>query len=97
MADARSSDCAVMPKVGNKVLKLRHSLFYFHRVGKTVRTPTISFRESTNLVAALLRASGMSSPAELAPLSPIGIGDFLFDPLAFRGCVNRLVEMELNG
>jgi len=46
------------------------------------------FRESTNLAAALLRASGMICSSELVPLSPIGIGDFLFDPMAFHGCVN---------
>ena len=45
-------------------------------------------RESTNLAAALLRASGMSGSAGLVPLSPIGIGDLLFDPMALRGCVN---------
>ena len=55
------------------------------------------FKESTNLAAALVRALGISRSAELAPLSPIGIGDFLFDPIAFRGCVNVAVEMELSG
>ena len=39
----------------------------------------------------------MTRSAELVPLSPIGIGDFLFDPIAFCGCVNPLVEMEPKG
>ncbi|HYY34790.1 MAG TPA: hypothetical protein VE867_00315 [Candidatus Binatia bacterium] len=46
------------------------------------------FKESTNLAAALLRASGISRSAGLVPLFPICIGDFLFDPMAFRGRVN---------
>jgi hypothetical protein len=47
------------------------------------------FKESTNRAAALLRASGISRSAKLVPLSPIGTADFLFDPVALGGCVNR--------
>jgi len=48
----------------------------------------LTFKESTNRAAALLRASGISRSAKLSPLSPIGIGDFLFDSIALCGCVN---------
>jgi hypothetical protein len=58
------------------------------RPRRTASEIELIFRESTNLAAALLRASGVNRSAELVPLSPIGIGDFLFDPVAFRGCVN---------
>jgi hypothetical protein len=58
------------------------------RPRRTASEIELIFRESTNLAAASLRASGMNRSAELVQLSPIGIGDFLFDPVAFRGCVN---------
>ena len=55
---------------------------------RTASEIELIFRESTNLAAAMLRASGLSRSTELVPLSPIGLGDFLLDPRAFRGCVN---------
>jgi hypothetical protein len=58
------------------------------RPRRTASEIELIFKESTNLAAALARASGISRSAELVPLSPIGIGDFLFDPMALGGCVN---------
>jgi hypothetical protein len=58
------------------------------RPRRTASEMELIFKESTNLAAALLRASGISRSAGLVPLFPICIGDFLFDPMAFRGRVN---------
>lgn len=55
----------------------------------------LTFKESPNLTAALLRASGTSRSAKFVPLSPIGISDFLFDKMESGGCVNVPVGDEV--
>jgi len=58
------------------------------RPRRTASEMELIFKESTNLAAALPRASGVNRSTELVPLFPIGIGDFLFDLIALRGRVN---------
>src|SRR5205823_13507772 len=62
---------------------------------RTVSERELSFTESTNLAAALVRAWGMSRSAKLVPFSRVGIVSLVFDLIPLGDRMNWAVNLRL--